>query len=128
MKTVWSILFAALFLLTGCKSKGPGESLEGYLNAIQKGDYNSFAGGLSYPGFSGVNADSLTFHLMEANKKLLEERYGGVKSFEAVDVKLNESGDTATVRVKLNFGNDTTEETEYEMIKQDGVWKINLAL
>ncbi|MCQ2238082.1 MAG: DUF4878 domain-containing protein [Bacteroidaceae bacterium] len=128
MKTVWSVLLAALFLLAGCKSKGPGETLEGYLNAIQQGDYDSFAGGLSYPGFSNVNADSLVFHLMEANKKLQEERYGGVKSFEIVNVKMNETADSATVRVKLHFGNETAEETEYEMVKSADVWKINLAI
>lgn len=128
MKTVWSVLLVALVLLAGCKGKGPGESLEGYLNAIQQGDYESFSGGLSYPGFSGVNADSLTVHLMEANKKLLDERYGGIQSFEIVNVKMNETGDSATVRVKLHFGNDTAEETEYEMVKQEDVWKINLAI
>lgn len=129
MKTLFGFVVLALLIFAGCKSeKGPGETLEEYLNAMQAGNYESFVGGLSYPGFAGVNADSLTIHLMEANKQLLEERYDGVKSYEIVKVTLDEQGTTATVRVKINFGNDSSEETECEMIKEDDGWKINLAV
>lgn len=125
----WLVVMAAVLLFcVACKrEKGPGETLEKYLNAMQQGNYDAFMGGLSYPGFDGVNGDSLTFHLMDANKQLLDERYGGVSSYEIVKVILSEDGNYATVRVKINFGNETSEETEYEMIREDGVWKINLA-
>ena len=113
-------------LLVGCASKGPGESLEGYLSAMIKGDYLAFAEGLAYPGFDQVDADSLTVHIMEANKQFLDERYDGLKAVEIVQVLMSEDGKTATVRVELNFGNGMSEETEYEMILVDEKWKINL--
>lgn len=128
MKGWLGFVMVTLLLFVGCKGeKGPGESLVEYLNAVQQGDYEVFVSGLAKSGFETTNIDSVVVHLLDANKRLMEERYGGVKSYEIVSVVFDEDGDSATVRVKILFGDQTSEETEYKMIKENDTWKVNLA-
>ncbi|GHU69430.1 hypothetical protein FACS189413_08340 [Bacteroidia bacterium] len=51
---------------------------------------------------------------------------GGVKSFEIVKEEIAEDGNSATVDVKLVYGNGKDGTEIHKYVKKDGVWKFKL--
>lgn len=50
------------------------------------------------------------------------EYYGGFKSYEILETKVN--GNTATVKYLVQFGNGESQKDRWELVKQsDGTWK-----
>ena len=55
------------------------------------------------------------------------EKKGGIKSVEVLEESINESGDKAEVKLKITYGNDTTEEEDVNMVlDKDGKWKASM--
>ena len=50
---------------------------------------------------------------------------GGVESYEIVDQEIDEEKGTATVNVKVTYGNGDTEDNKMKMLKKDGDWVLS---
>lgn len=127
----WLLLcVSSLCLLMACSPKktGPGEALVAYMEAVQAGDTVTYMHCFARTGqIQEKQMDDLTVHLVSSFAQYLQEKMGGLQSCEVVRVDMKEDGRHATVRLRMHFGNSTDEETEYDMVLEDNVWRICLA-
>ena len=63
---------------------------------------------------------------LKAKYKGILEYTQGIKSYEIISEEISEDGKTATVKVKLVFGNGEENEDDVELIKVDEGWKLKL--
>lgn len=121
MKKLFTIIAiaAAVLALGACSSavSGPEAVAKKAMNAIQKGDFETYA---------------KTFNLSESDQKslagLAEEKIsesvnakGGIKNFDIVDSTINE--DKATVNVTINYKDGTSEDQKLSFVKVEDEWK-----
>lgn len=130
MRKILNILLG-MVLVTGVISscgrpKGPGEAFLRYADEAMKGDYAAFSQGFCRAGHPVAAGDSVMQLIMNTYKVSMEERFGGLRSVDLVRDSIFGGGNRADVRVRLHFGNGTSEETEYEMCKVDDRWMISL--
>lgn len=55
------------------------------------------------------------------------EKKGGVKTIEIVEEKISDDGTTATVKWKITYGNGETDDSDAELIKINGNWKMKIS-
>jgi len=55
------------------------------------------------------------------------EKKGGIKSMEILEEKISDDGTTATVKWKITYGNGETDNSDGELIKVDGKWKMKIS-
>lgn len=127
-----SCLLAAMLFITSCGSSNtPSGVAKASLQALQKKDYEAFAK-LLY--FKDVEADKLAeaqkgfASLMQEKLGKEMEKKGGIKSFEIVSEELNEAGDEAVVKAKIEYENGETKDDNEMKLRKDknGDWKIDL--
>ena len=53
------------------------------------------------------------------------EQKGGMKSYEVVDEQIDEEKGTATVKVKVVYGNGEEKTNEMKCVKKDGKWLLS---
>ena len=63
---------------------------------------------------------------LKAKYKGILEYTQGIKSYEIISEEISEDGKTATVKVKLVFGNGEENEDDVDLIKVDEGWKLKL--
>ncbi len=53
------------------------------------------------------------------------EQKGGMKSYEVIDEQIDEEKGTATVKVKVVYGNGEEKTNEMKCVKKDGKWLLS---
>jgi hypothetical protein len=120
-KLILASFALACMTLGGCGGgSGPGESAAGFFKAAGAGDAEkakSFVAPEDKAGDKGKMFDLMLPKFAEAAKAK-----GGIKSVTVVEEKID--GDTATVKLKFEFGNGTTENEEGKMKRVGGKWYL----
>ncbi|MDR3194789.1 MAG: DUF4878 domain-containing protein [Tannerella sp.] len=115
-----AILFGSLmFAACGGNSNSPSGIVKSAYTELQKGNYDKYFD-IAIALTDRVSEDekesyvNLITEVMEAN--------GGLKSFEIQNEEISEDGLTATIEIKIVYGNgtDSTQKAKFE--KKDGVW------
>ncbi|MDR3118144.1 MAG: DUF4878 domain-containing protein [Mediterranea sp.] len=126
------IYFSLLVLLPGlfaaCSSAGPGEAAKKYAQYIADGQYGKFIDGIAFDENTTEEQvkeqkEMLAALLREKGKKEIDKR-GGLKRIEIVSEDISADGNEAEVVLKQTYGDGTTDDEDYEMVKKDGVWKM----
>ena len=50
----------------------------------------------------------------------------GISKVEMLSEEMAEDGQTATVTMKITYGNGETEESDVAMVLKDGAWKMDM--
>lgn len=61
--------------------------------------------------------------LKEKGSKSIEEK-GGIKKIEVLSETIASDKKTAQVVLKQTYGNGDAEDTNFDMVEQNGTWKI----
>ena len=59
-------------------------------------------------------------------KKSLENEKKEMKSFDILEETISENGETAIVKIKCIYGDDSEDTETNQYVKEDGVWKFKL--
>lgn len=128
----FSLFVFTLSVLSACSSssESPGEAAKKYAGYIESGKFDKFIDGIAFD--EELSADQIKEQkamvsalLEEKGKKSIEEK-GGIQSTEIVSEVISEDGKSAKVILKQTFGNGKSEDSSYDMVKQDGIWKITI--
>lgn len=118
-------LFAAAFLfltvlVSGCSSNNPGAVVERFYQSIEKGEIEEALEFLSPKFRNSIGDGKLKTGLQQATRDIKEK--GGIKTFEIVEIE--EIGEVADVKVRIEYGNGTQETEEVKLAKEDGKWLL----
>lgn len=133
-KLLYSFVAVAIALLVvNCGGKGgnsPSDIEKSLYTQMQNGNYEKFAEllmkNLDSDKEATAEEQSQFIKTFGEKAKQSTEAKGGIKSFEVVEEKIAEDGQSATVSTKVVFndGTDKTETTKY--VKKDDAWKISM--
>ena len=68
--------------------------------------------------------DKLRAGLSESSKEMKEN--GGIKDKEILKETLSEDGTTATVQMRVTYGDGSTDDSDTKLVKTDDGWKIRV--
>lgn len=121
----WAPLLALILALAACGPPGPDDVALEFMSAVSEGDLDTAMGHMSSE-INVIGRDKVRGMLQMSMNQVARE--GGTNlddvSFEVVDVVENER--TATVTMVAVHGGEKGPEQEWEMVKEDGEWKISL--
>lgn len=123
MTKVISII-AILLIFMGCDKlfgSGPANVVKRFYELAEKGEVSK-AFELFSEGAKGM------LNMMGGTKALIGltdeiKKKGGIKNFKVV--KEDITGELATIRFEITFGNGSVKKDDEKLIKQDGKWKID---
>jgi hypothetical protein len=129
-KLILGILFlGSFFLLNSCKSgssSSPAATVKEFSNKVEKGDFEGAIGCIATDG-KPVDKDSkskLTLLLGMAKGEV--EKKKGIKNMEVISETVDPDGKTATVKMKITYGDGSVNEESNSLVKEDGKWKLSL--
>lgn len=124
MKKVLLSMVMCLFLMALVTSCGHDNTPRGVAEAAAKCLKNEDYKGLAkLADVSDSERDAFKSILESKVSKNLEQK-GGLDSYEILDEKINEEAGTATVRVKYNYGNGSSNTESVRLVKREGDWKL----
>jgi predicted SnoaL-like aldol condensation-catalyzing enzyme len=131
-KTKCFLVVVALTLLgVGCGggSNSPTEIEKAMYSQFQKGNYEKAVEVMvdNLESDEAPAAEERTEFIKSFTEKAKEsiEAQGGIKDFEVVKETISEDGETATVEIKIIYGNGEEETQTSKYVKKDGVWKLS---
>ncbi len=122
----------ALTLFTACGGGGaktPSEKAIEMMGYIQDGDYTAYVDNLYADKGKELKAEEKAefVSMLEAKGTQLQEKEGGIKGCEVLEEKISEDGNSATVKMKVLYGNGGDEKSTLKMVKgEDGQWLCKL--
>ncbi len=120
--------FAMVFSVScgGGGNTPAGKAMEatGY---IQDGDFKAYFGEVYVKegdDKAKKELDEMATMFEAKGEELLKEKVG-IKSYELVEEKIDEKGETATVKIKITYGNGEVEDQNTKLKKNaNGEWKL----
>jgi hypothetical protein len=134
MKTT-NLLFAILmtgtmmFLVScgGGSSVSPSSTVKEFATKVEKGDVD---GAISCIATEGKAIDQETkgkLTLILGMGKSEMEKKKGIKSMDVVTEQIEPDGNKATVKMKFTYGDGSTSEEDYTLLKEEGKWKVSMS-
>ena len=120
-------VFAFMAFLISCSggANSPTGVSKSFLLKVEKGDTEAAA-----KMFEGM--ENATEEEMQKSKALLDESskeiaaQGGIKKVDVLNETISEDGQTASVDLKVTFGNGEEDESTTKLIKTEDGWKLTL--
>lgn len=132
-------LFSAITLVTlvisacGPKANTPSAAAEKVAKAMQKGDYKTVVNQMNFDEEEGVSSKDVDDQ-KEMFASLLEEKAsesiaenGGIKSYEIIEETISEDGQTAEVKVKYTYHNNSVETETMSFSNINGDWLLEVS-
>lgn len=123
----------AVVLFTACgggKSATPSDKAKDCIELLKNYDYETLTQDLYFAEDVSAEEQEQTKEMLTAlfNEKLKPqiESHGGIASYEIVSEEISEDGTTAVVKAVYTYGDGTTEEAKYDMVNDNGEWKLSL--
>ena len=124
---LFSVSLICLYTLSSCSSDSPGQVAKKFVGYMQSGDSKNMIECLA----TNKNIDpsqqkqgELAMAAMAEKAKTALAEKGGIKNVEVTSETIEENGENAKVELKISYGNGVEEKNSYQMVKQDGKWKI----
>lgn len=120
-KIIYFILFSFIFLYISCGSPSkPSDVSKEFMKKIENND-KSAKDLLSKQLVAMLGEEKLNKAIEEQSVKIKDK--GGIKSMEVLKEEATDS--TATVEMKITYGNGKTDTDKSNLVKEDGKWKLS---
>ena len=117
-----AICFITMAALSSCSSHDntPEGVAKAAVECLKAKDYKGY---MDLTSATKEQKEAMTAMLQKVGQQTDEK--GGVESYEIVDQEIDEEKGTATVNVKVTYGNGDTEDNKRKMLKKDGDWVLS---
>jgi hypothetical protein len=118
------VLFIVMLSMAGCSlfKPSPSQVVKNFFQYVEKGEVEN-----ATKLFSKQSAQTFGSKLppMMSHQVSIIKSKGGIKS---IDTQENITGDLAKVKYKVTYSDTTTEDGSFDLIKEDGDWKIQISM
>ena len=117
-----AICFITMAALSSCSSHDntPEGVAKAAVECLKAKDYKGY---MDLTSATKEQKEAMTAMLQKVGQQTDEK--GGVERYEIVDQEIDEEKGTATVNVKVTYGNGDTEDNKMKMLKKDGDWVLS---
>ena len=123
MKLKISLILLVVVTMVSCFGGSAAGTVKDFYGKIEAGKLEAAMELLSNSTRSQVSADKMKQSLQQGTRQI--DAKGGIKKIEVTEEK--EIGETASVTVKITFGDGSEEINQSSLIKEDGKWRIQLS-
>ena len=132
LSIIIEIMFTILFFAS-CSSNTPTKVAEQSMKCLMDKDYKGYVDLIYFSEKEKKNPEEYEQgkqQLAALLKDKAEKEYkrkGDISSYETITEETSNDGKTANVKMKINYGNGTNEDTDIKLRKdKDGNWKIDM--
>lgn len=131
MKKLVGIFLVGIIAVAAMSCGGPSTPSD-----IQKAIYKQFQKGnyeegvtVFFDNSTGTDTENRSEGIKAFAQKAKEglEKKGGIKDFEIMEEKIDETGEAAVVTSKIIYGDGSEKQEKSKYKKVDGKWKIDLS-
>lgn len=127
--SVFLVLGAMMFLFScggAGSSSSPSSTIKEFVNKVEKSDFDGAIGCIALEGKAlDKESKGKLMMLMGMAKGELDKKKG-MKTMDVVSETISPDGNTADVKMKLTYGDGSTAEEDYKMVKEEGKWKMKV--
>ena len=113
-------------LVMACSSNTPGGAALKYYNDVKNGNYEAYVEGIAFKEEITAEDKEQFVTLMKEKADKEYKKKEGISKVEMLSEEMAEDGQTATVTMKITYGNGETEESDVAMVLKDGAWKMDM--
>lgn len=127
----FSLFVFTLSIVTACSiSEGPADAAKKYAEYVATGEYDKFMDSIAFDENAtsqqvGEQKEIMLTIFNDQVKKKVEEK-GGIQQTQIASEVKSPDGNTASVMIIQTYGDGTMENTKFDMVKKDGIWKISI--
>lgn len=122
----FGLFVMALVLATACTPDSPGAAAKKYSEYLKSGDYDKFVDGISFKEQETADHKAALVSMLKEKASKEFDKKGGIKDIEIISEEISEDGATAKVVLKQTYGNGESDEGNYDMVKENGKWKMDM--
>jgi hypothetical protein len=130
-KVLFSFLMlgAVMFLFScgGAGSSGsPSSTIKEFIHKVEKSDFEGALGCIALEGKTLDKDSKGKLMLLISMAKGELDKKKGMKSMDVITETIAPDGNNATVKMKLTYGDGSTNEEDYKLVKEEGKWKLKM--
>ena len=121
------LAFAIVSVMVSCGGgkSTPARATLAFTDNVEKGNIDAAISMLQgVKEATPEEIDKLRAGLSESSKEMKEN--GGIKDKEILKETLSEDGTTATVQMRVTYGDGSTDDSDTKLVKTDDGWKIRV--
>ncbi len=124
-KMTYGLLVLIAIMVTACSSNTPSGAALKYYNYVKDGNYEKYVEGIAFKEGATAEDKAQVVALMKDKADKEYKKKEGISNVEVVSEEMAEDGRTATVKMKVTYGNGEIEESDANMILIDGTWMMD---
>lgn len=125
-RMMYGLLALVAIIVMACSSNTPGGAALKYYNDVKNGNYEAYVDGIAFKEEITPKDKEQFIALMKEKADKEYKKKEGISKVEMLSEEVAEDGQTATVTMKITYGNGETEESDVAMVLKDGVWKMDM--
>ncbi len=125
-RMMYGLLALVAIIVMACSSNTPGGAALKYYNDVKNGNYEAYVEGIAFKEEITAEDKEQFVTLMKEKADKEYKKKEGISKVEMLSEEMAEDGQTATVTMKITYGNGETEESDVAMVLKDGVWKMDM--
>ena len=123
---MYGLLALVAIIVMACSSNTPGGAALKYYNDVKNGNYEAYVEGIAFKEEITAEDKEQFVTLMKEKADKEYKKKEGISKVEMLSEEIAEDGQTATVTMKITYGNGETEEPDVAMVLKDGAWKMDM--
>lgn len=125
-RMMYGLLALVAIIVMACSSNTPGGAALKYYNDVKNGNYEAYVEGIAFKEEITAEDKEQFVTLMKEKADKEYKKKEGISKVEMLSEEMAEDGQTATVTMKIAYGNGETEESDVAMVLKDGAWKMDM--
>ncbi len=125
-RMMYGLLALVAIIVMACSSNTPGGAALKYYNDVKNGNYEAYVEGIAFKEEITAEDKEQFVTLMKEKADKEYKKKEGISKVEMLSEEMAEDGQTATVTMKITYGNGETEESDVAMVLKDGAWKMDM--
>ena len=125
-RMMYGLLALVAIIVMACSSNTPGGAALKYYNDVKNGNYEAYVEGIAFKEEITAEDKEQFVTLMKEKADKEYKKKEGISKVEMLSEEIAEDGQTATVTMKITYGNSETEESDVAMVLKDGAWKMDM--
>lgn len=123
---LFAVCMFAMTLVTSCggASSSPSEVAKECTELMKNKDFEGLVNKMDFGNkeISDEDKELAVAMLKSKGSKMLDQKKG-IDSYEVVEETISEDGKNATVKMKITYGDGSTQENKMKFVLVDGKWK-----
>ncbi|GAB1404738.1 MAG: DUF4878 domain-containing protein [Lentimicrobiaceae bacterium] len=120
------MMVGTLLISCGGGKSSPSKAAMAFTENVEKGNYDAAISMLEGAENATAEEKEKMKAFLKEGAKEIEEK-GGISNKEILSEEVSEDGKTAKVKMKITYGDGSTDESDTSLVNTDNGWKLKMS-